>query len=1047
MKPRLFAFTAAFFLAAATATLYAQSYTFTTLAGLPPQTGSTDGTGGDARFYNPEGVATDAGGNVYVADLSNYLIRKITPSGVVTTLAGTAGRSGSADGVGTSAQFGEVYALTVDSAGNVLVSDYGNSTIRKITPDGVVSTLAGRAGATGSTDGTGSNARFAFPYGIAIGSDGNIYVADRGNRLMRKITPGGTVSTIAGLVGFGGVVDGTGSAARFSGLEGLAADGNGNLYVVDNTNSVIRKVTINGVVTTIAGSTVGNANGAGTAAQFNNPAGIACDASGNIYVADTSNYSIRKITPDGTVSRFAGGGFVGYAEGAGSTVLFNLPRGIAVDALGNFYVADRNNQTIRKLTPAAVSSTLAGPGGNTGSSDGTGSAARFYRPRKVVVDHAGNLFVTDSFNATIRKITPTGTVTTFAGTAGSYNYIDATGTAARFETPYGLCIDASDKLFLTDLYYNVVRTITPAGLVRSYCGQPNLIGANIDGTADVARFSSPEGLAIDSGGNLFIADTLNHTIRKVTTDGIVSTYAGVAGVPGSVDGSARSALFYQPEGLAIDTAGNLYVSEFGNSTIRKITPSGVVSTVAGSPGQTGAVDGRGTTARFNNPEALAVDASGNLFVADSNNDTIRKIAPDGTVTTIGGKAITAGFLDGTAGNARFYVPSGIAVDDVGAIYIVNAFNATIVKGVLDTLPGIATQPMAANVLPGGNVTFLVAATGGGLSYQWKHDGVAISGATGSSYTVSSATAGTGGAYTVDVSNSAGMTSSSPAKLTLLDANATPGRIMNLAIRSQAGTDSQTLIVGVVIGGAANSTGNKALLVRGAGPTLAGFGVSGALLDPQLQIYSSLGTKIGENDNWAGNTDVVTAAGAVGAFPFASTSSKDAAFYSATFSKASYTIQISGNGGATGVALAEIYDATPAAAFTATTTRLVNVSARTQVGVDGDILIAGFVLGGQASKTVLIRAVGPTLGGFGVPGALIDPKLELYSGSTKIAENNDWAGDVSLSTAFNSVGAFPLPVTSKDAAIVITLPPGNYTAQVSGVGRTNGVALVEVYDVP
>ena len=229
-----------------------------------------DGTGSAARFYFPNGVAVDSAGNVYVADTNNYTIRKITPSGVVSTLAGLAGSPGSADGTGSAARFNDPYGVAVDSAGNVYVADTGNNTIRKITPSGVVSTLAGLAGSIGSADGTGSAARFFQPYGVAVDSAGNVYVADTNNNTIRKITPSGVVSTLAGLAGSFGSADGTGSAARFYYPEGVAVDSAGNVYVADTGNDTIRKITPSGVVSTLAGlaGSIGSADGTGSAARF-----------------------------------------------------------------------------------------------------------------------------------------------------------------------------------------------------------------------------------------------------------------------------------------------------------------------------------------------------------------------------------------------------------------------------------------------------------------------------------------------------------------------------------------------------------------------------------------------------------------------------------------------------------------------------------------------------------------------------------------------------------------------------------------------------------
>jgi hypothetical protein len=323
----------------------------TTLAGLAGSSGSTDGTGSAARFSSPRGGAVDSAGNVYVADSGNNTIRKVTPAGGVTTLAGLVGSSGSADGTGSVARFNSPLGVAVDSAGNVYVADSGNNSIRKVTPAGGVTTLAGLAGSSGSADGTGSAARFNSPRGVAVDSAGNVYVGDRINDTIRKVTPAGVVTTLAGLAGCVGSADGTGSAARFYSPSGVAVDSAGNVYVADWLNDEIRKVTPAGVVTTLAGlaGSSGNADGRGTAARFYRPYYVAVDSAGNVYVADFCNHTIRKVTPAGVVATLAGlAGSYGSPDGTGSAARFTGPSGVAVDIAGNVYVADTGNDTIRR---------------------------------------------------------------------------------------------------------------------------------------------------------------------------------------------------------------------------------------------------------------------------------------------------------------------------------------------------------------------------------------------------------------------------------------------------------------------------------------------------------------------------------------------------------------------------------------------------------------------------------------------------------------------------------------------------------------------------
>ena len=443
-----------------------------------------------------------------------------------------------------------------------------------------------------------------------------------------------------------------------------------------------------------------------------------------------------------------------------------------------------------------------------------------------------------------------------------------------------------------------------------------------------------------------------------------------------------------------------------------------------------------------------------IFLTISRNDiTIYSTPSPGASGSLNGTATsatisTAALVPGETVSAYFtYVRPNVSIVNGGQTSIVSTtgFNITFPITRLPILrPVIDFQPQSITVAAGNTAVLSVGSTGSGRSYQWRKNGALIAGAIGPSYIVTRAQVADAGNYTVDISNVSGTVTSAPATLNVITTD-NVGRITNLAIRSQAGTGAQTLIVGVAIGGA-GTVGTKPVLLRAVGPTLGIFGVPGILVDPKLELFSG-STKINENDDWAGNAQILSAASAVGAFALSSPASKDAALYNPAFASGSYSVQITGGGGATGVALAEIYDATAPGAYGPATPRLTNVSARTQVGTGGDILIAGFTIGGLTAKTVLLRAVGPTLGAFGVPGPLADPKLELFSGTAKINENDDWGGATFTAATFLSVGAFPLVATSKDAVLLVTLAPGGYTAQVTGVGATTGVALIEVYEVP
>ena len=356
-------------------------------------------------------------------------------------------------------------------------------------------------------------------------------------------------------------------------------------------------------------------------------------------------------------------------------------------------------------------------------------------------------------------------------------------------------------------------------------------------------------------------------------------------------------------------------------------------------------------------------------------------------------------------------------------------------------------PSTVSAILGRSTTLSVTATGTGNTYQWRKDTgpagafVAISGATAATYTIDTVTAASVGSYTVLITNSVGTLTAGPFNLSLVTAEKA-GRLINLSVLTDVATPGSDFTLGYVVGGA-GTNGAKPLVIRAAGPSLGAFGVPGTLEDPKLETFAGA-TGTGGNDNWGGSSQLTAALAAVGAFAYTGPASRDAAVSTNINTRDNSVLVSSANNG-TGAVIAEVYDATPAANFAVTTPRLLNVSVRKNLGTG---VTAGFVLGGSTPTRVLIRVVGPGLAAFSVPGTVVDPQLTLFAGSTKIAENNDWAGGGALTAAFSSVGAFALPAaTSKDAALLVSLQPGQYSVLASGVNNTTGVALVEVYEVP
>lgn len=626
-----------------------EPYFFTTLAGVPP--GKTDGRGAGARFQNPQGVVMDSAGKTFfVVDPGTHSIRRITSGGQVTTYAGRSGVKGYVDGPRMAARFNYPVGVAVDRLGNCWVADAGNSAIRKIAPDGTVSTFVG------GTVGTGSELSFDSLMGIAVDADGNIFVTD--NETVRKVTPAGVISTLAGNPGFPSYALGQGAAAYFDGASGIIVDNaTGLLIVADTYNGVIRSVTpagYAGVYSYIPYS----GNNTEDEVPYYYPTGLAIDSTRNVYVADPAANTIRRIeSGSGNVHTIAGSSFFGYGslDATGTAARFSGPTGLTVDSAGNIYVADAKNAAIRKIDHAFAVSTIAGLASN-GATDGLSGSARFAAPYGVTVDGAGNVYAADTQNHTIRKITPFGVVTTLAGQAGFYGNADGNGNNARFSAPKGVAVDSSGNVFVADTLNNSIRKITPAGDVTTIA---SLFAFGSNG----AVYGQPEGIAVDGAGNLYASATNLHAIYKIAPGGNPSVFAGTPGRSGYADGSGSTAQFYRPSGITLDSSGNIYVADMYGNCIRKITPGAVVSTLPAGP--------------FYRVRGVAVDGPGNIFFTVSFDDTIRKMTPAGIVSIVGGSPGARQHADGSGSDALFWSPSGIATDSSGSLYIGDTYNNVI----------------------------------------------------------------------------------------------------------------------------------------------------------------------------------------------------------------------------------------------------------------------------------------------------------------------------------------------------------------------------------
>ncbi|MCH8844553.1 MAG: hypothetical protein IID61_16455, partial [SAR324 cluster bacterium] len=587
----------------------------------------------------------------------------------VTTLAGS-GDLGSTDGIGVNADFKTPNGI-VEVNGNLYVTDSSDNKIRKIViSTGEVATFAG-SGSFGSADGTGTAASFKSPTGIT--SDGtNLYIADSGGNTIREIEIAtGVVTTLAGSGAFGSA-DGSAAEGSFFTPSGVVTDGV-NVYVADTGNHKIRKVTIaTGEITTLAGTgDTDSADGTGTAAGFHSPDRIASDGT-YLYVSDSGNHKIRQIEIfSAEVTTLAGSGIPGNVDQTGVSASFTNPRGIVFDGL-NLYVADSGAIIRQIVISTGAVTTIAGDASDQNSINGIGTAAKFNKPEGITTDGT-NLYVADSNHRLIRKIViATAKVYTLAG-SGFFGSSDATATSASFNYPFGITTDGV-SLFVTDTHNNKIRKIVlSSGVVTTFAGSGGV--GDTDDTGPFASFWHPTGITTD-GIHLYVTDTLNHKIRKIgISTGIVSTLAG-SGEEGSTDEAGTEASFSNPKGITTDGT-NLYVTDSGNHKIRQIVlSSGVVTTLAGS-GDDWTADGLGTSASFRSPYGITTDGT-SLYVTDSSARTIRQVViSTGLVTTLAGSG-DEGTADGTGSAATFMRPVGITSDGT-SLFVVDYLSHQIRK--------------------------------------------------------------------------------------------------------------------------------------------------------------------------------------------------------------------------------------------------------------------------------------------------------------------------------------------------------------------------------
>lgn len=606
-----------------------------TVAGTyPPDLNQLDGYAKFAEFWDPDGVVTDANNNLIFADMPNHAIRKFTLSGVLSTIAGN-GTWGYNDGSGQTVRLNNPAGLAKYPNGDIIIADIDNNMIRKLTPLGVVSTVAGST-THGFQDGNSSSALFWLPTDVVIDpSTNDIIVCDQGNNAIRRISQLGIVTTIA---------------SGFDKPNKIAIDVNGNIFVTDNYSNKIKKIDLSKNVITIAGGTAnwGYLDGPISTAEFRTPYGIVVDAQQNLIISDLGNNAIRKIDfNNNTVSTIAGGNGQGYLDGPASSAQFSRPGVLAFDNFNDLIILEFAR--IRKLSSGVVS-TITGNGNfDYGFQDGvnSGSLASFYYPSDVACDVNNNLIVADDH---LRNISYSGIVSTLPQlTSNFHNW----GVTNGFN---------GDRIVTRQ---TCVYKVSSTGIVSLIAGSLNSSGY-LDGNGGNARFTDIRGVVFDASGNIYVADYGNYVIRKIDPSNNVTTFAGLAGSQGNQDGTMSQARFYFPWGLDIDINQNIYVAD-GNR-IRKISRAGVVSTVH--------ISSEGIFDIVNDGNEYIVFTSWH----SSGGFTVQKLnIVNGLASTIAGSTSSSGYLDGPGNIAKFQNIYGITIDKHDNIIVADPFNGVIRK--------------------------------------------------------------------------------------------------------------------------------------------------------------------------------------------------------------------------------------------------------------------------------------------------------------------------------------------------------------------------------
>ncbi|MGI8785708.1 MAG: IPT/TIG domain-containing protein [Acidobacteriota bacterium] len=654
-----------------------------------------------ANLSSPTRVTLDVAGNLFIVDTDNHRVRKVDArSGVITTVAGTGENQFYVDGVlAVAATLNNPSAATFDAAGNLYIADGYNGRIRKVdAASGIITTEVGGEYGFGGDGGPAKKAAIDLPLGIAIDASGNLYIADSFNHRIRRVdAKTQVITTVAGngQPGYGGD-NGPATAAALNYPAGLALDRAGNLLIADSYNHRIRRLNLaNQTIVSVAGN--GQAdfsgdNGPATSAALNYPQDVTLDADGNLIIADL-NFRIRKVNAsNGIITTVAGGGDAGDGAAATQAVL-DEPYGVVIDASGNLFIAERRSKRVRRVDAVSgIISTVAGPGLSDSLGDNApAAAATLLLPSRIAFDAGGNLLIADTGNGRIRRVDSAGIITTVAGEATAPQGIGdgGPGLAASLSGPRGIAVGKQGDLYIADTWNHLIRRIdAKTGVITTIAGTGDQGFSGDGGSALAAQLSAPNAVTVDKDGNLLVVDIGNNRIRKIDlTSGIIRTVAG-GGQPffGIGDGlQATAALLNDPVSVVVDAAGNLFIADASHGLVRRVDPAGIITTVAGG-GQEYDDNFPANQTRLL-PADVVVDSAGNLFVVDFNRGAVRRIdAVTRIVTRVAGGEDPADRLgdNGPAVVARVSYPRSIALDGAGNLFIADTdiHRIRVVKGPL-----------------------------------------------------------------------------------------------------------------------------------------------------------------------------------------------------------------------------------------------------------------------------------------------------------------------------------------------------------------------------